>query len=171
MKCFVEKHLDKKSELKILDLGSQIVDKSHKSYKSLCAENWHYDGCDIESGTNVNVVMSGPYTIPKPDDYYDVIISGQAFEHIEFFWMTFLELARILKPGGLMCVIAPGTGPVHNCPIDCWRYHPDGMKAICKWINFELIDADMNLGNYWWDCTLIMKKPEIWAQTYKVIQQ
>ena len=31
------------------------------------------------------------------NDHYDVVISGQALEHIEFFWVTLGEIVRVTK--------------------------------------------------------------------------
>ena len=35
--------------------------------------------------------------IEIPDESYDVVISGQAFEHMEFFWKSIIEIKRILN--------------------------------------------------------------------------
>jgi hypothetical protein len=42
-----------------------------------------------------------------PGGYADVVISGQAFEHIEFFWLSWRETVRVLRQGGLIFLIAP----------------------------------------------------------------
>jgi SAM-dependent methyltransferase len=68
----------------------------------------------------------------------DLIISGQAFEHIEFFWRTWLEMVRVLKPGGKIFLIAPSRGPEHRYPVDCWRFYPDGFAALAKYGSLEL---------------------------------
>ena len=51
-----------------------------------------------------------PWIFPLEDDSYDAVISGQMLEHNAFFWLTFLEMARVLKMGGLMIHIAPSRG-------------------------------------------------------------
>jgi SAM-dependent methyltransferase len=157
--------------INVLDIGSQIVSEQQQSYKELFKDpKFKYEGCDIEKGLNVDIVMTNPYSIPVKDRSYDVIISGQTYEHIEFFWITSLELARIIKPGGLLCIIAPGGGQIHRFPVDCWRYHPDGMDAIIKWIGFDKIETSINLDAHWKDCVLIAKKPlNFWQPKYTVI--
>ena len=90
------------------------------------SDKWEYSGLDVEKGPNVDIVVENPYDWEIPDSSYDVVISGQAFEHIEFFWLTFLEMARVLKPQGLIILIAPSRGPQHRYPVDCWRFYPDG---------------------------------------------
>ncbi|HHB81093.1 MAG TPA: methyltransferase domain-containing protein [Aliiroseovarius sp.] len=102
---------------------------------------WEYHGLDLAEGPNVDVVLQDPWLFDLPDDQYDAIISGQMLEHNEFFWLTFLEMARVLKMGGMMVHIAPSRGPEHRDPQDCWRWYRDGMEAMAKWSGLELISA------------------------------
>jgi len=71
----------------------------------------------------------------------DVIISGQAFEHIEFFLLTWLGMVRVLKPRGLVFLIAPSRGPEHRFAVDCWRFYPDGYRALAKYGGLELVEV------------------------------
>ncbi len=91
--------------------------------------NWTYQGIDLNEGPNVDVVLTSPYKFPMADGHYDVLISGQAFEHVKFFWLTWMEMVRTLKPGGFIFLIAPSRGPEHRFPVDCWRFYPDGYRA------------------------------------------
>ena len=92
------------------------------------------------------------------DEIFDVVISGQTFEHIEFFWLTMQEIKRILKQTGLCCIIAPSSGPEHKFPIDCWRFFPDGMKAIAKYAKLSIIEVYSVIEDLWNDTILICKK-------------
>jgi len=94
---------------------------------------------DVLPGKNVDVVMKDAYVFPQPDNSVDIIVCGQAFEHIEFFWLTMLEMKRILKPEGYLFLIAPSTGPIHRYPVDCWRFYPDGFKALAGWSGLKLL--------------------------------
>jgi SAM-dependent methyltransferase len=95
----------------------------------------------------------------------DVVISGQAFEHIQYFWIAMLEIARVLRPGGLCCILAPSSGPEHRYPVDCWRFYPDGMVSLAQFAQMETLeavtqwddvgDADSNL---WHDSMLVCRK-------------
>lgn len=83
-------------KLRILDIGSYDV---NGSYRPLFERtNWDYQGVDVTPGPNVDIVLSSPYYWNLETGSADVIISGQAFEHIEFFWLTWLEMIRILMP-------------------------------------------------------------------------
>ena len=40
------------------------------------------------------------------------------------------EVARVVKPDGLVITIAPVSWPYHAAPIDCWRVYPAGLNAL-----------------------------------------
>ena len=110
MADFVQKYLHprRSQPLVILDLGSQDF---NGSYRSLF-ENppWRYVGLDMAPGKNVDVVLRDPYHWREiKAESADVIVSGQTFEHTEFFWLSMREIARALKVGGLLCLIAPSA--------------------------------------------------------------
>lgn len=80
------------SVLKIADLPSF-------NFPSL---NVNYTGVDHIAGPNVDVVIDIDKELPFPDSSVDVVISTSAFEHDQMFWITFLDLLRILKPNGML---------------------------------------------------------------------
>lgn len=142
MTAFRERYLAgrERESLVIADLGSYDV---NGSYRPLFGETaWRYLGLDVSPGPNVDIALKDPYRWPElGSDSADVVISGQALEHIEYFWLTMLEISRILKPGGLCCLIAPSGGPEHRFPVDCWRFYRDGMAALAAWSGFEILEA------------------------------
>ncbi len=170
MKWFVDHYATKipKSQVKVLDVGSYDV---NGSYKHLFDEKKYlYTGLDMEDGPNVDLVLKNPYDWDKiATDSFDVVISGQAFEHIEFFWITMSEMARVLKKDGLLCLIAPNGFGEHRHPVDCYRFFTDGMVALVRYISFEILHAHTNcapsINNTDWysetcaDSILIAKKP------------
>jgi SAM-dependent methyltransferase len=170
MLVFVQDYLKPEfsgKKLSILDVGSRDINGGYR--KLFEGEpHWTYMGLDIIEGENVDIVVKNIYSWYKiRDNRYDVVVCGQVFEHIEYPWLTIKEIARVLKPGGLLCLIAPSAGPEHRYPVDCYRYFPDGFKALAKWANLEVVAAyncwdvpDMeNEKNHWKDNVLIAKKP------------
>lgn len=153
--------------LKIYDLGSQDVNGSYKNIFD--APGWTYTGLDMESGKNVDVVLADPYSWKEiPSNHADIIISGQVFEHIKFFWVTMLEVSRILKPGGICCIIAPSGGHEHRYPVDCWRFYPDGFQALADFAGLEVREVFTQWNpdprynedsNAWKDSVLVCEKP------------
>lgn len=156
----------KEKPLKILDLGSQDINGSYK--KIFNEKPWTYQGMDMSAGKNVDMVLKNPYSWESiRSDSIDVLISGQALEHVEFFWITMLEIARILKPGGLCCIIAPSSGHEHRFPVDCWRFYCDGFKALSRFALLQEIKVYKqqepdpgytDSSNLWLDTVLICKK-------------
>jgi SAM-dependent methyltransferase len=168
MADFVNKYLKQKvnDPLVILDLGSQDINGTYKPLFS--STIWKYVGIDMTEGKNVDLVISSPYSWENIcSDYADVLISGQTFEHIEYIWLTMKEIYRVLKPGGLCCIIAPSNGIEHRYPTDCWRIYPDGFRALAKYAGLETIEIFTQWENHnypdgsdiWHDSVLICRKP------------
>lgn len=97
-------------------------------------EKAKYTGLDIQQGPNVDVVGSS-HNLPFNDSTFDIVISTSCFEHDEFFWITFLEISRVLKNNGYIYICAPSSGPYHPhlCPSDSWRFYPDSWRSLSRW--------------------------------------
>ena len=101
------------------------------------------------------------------DKSFDCVVCGQMFEHCEFFWLSMLEIYRILKPNGICCIIAPSGGPEHRYPVDCYRFYPDGLTAVARYAHLEVLEAyaqwneDIypDMDHDWRDCVMICKRP------------
>ena len=162
MEKFKNQYLDKDSVLDILDIGSFDSNEKPFNYGLLFNEkNWNYSGMDIREGPNVDLVVSDIYNwIEIDDESYDVVISGQAFEHMEFFWKAIAEIERILKHGGFCCIIAPSTGPVHRNPFDCFRFTSDGMCAMGEYAGLDVLESYTQTALVWNDSVLVAKKSD-----------
>ena len=115
---------------KILELGSLDI---NGSAKELIKSKVNYIGVDLCSGKNVDVVLDDPYKFPFENESIDIVITTSTFEHIEFFWLTYLEILRILKPKGLFYLNSPTNGNFHRHPTDNWRFYPDSGLALKNW--------------------------------------
>ena len=171
MSDFAKKNIRSNEKYKVLDVGSQMIDGQQGigSYKSIFDKypNVDYTGCDMVVGLNVDIVLKSPYNWSNiPENSFDFVISGQMLEHVEFPWLTFIEINRVLKPGGICCIIAPSAGIMHNYPLDCYRYYPDGMSALASYASLEVLEtfAEWEREKYpymnevWKDCVLIARK-------------
>ena len=165
MQYFKETYLNPNKELKILDIGSFDKDGNYNYGLILNEKKWTYHGLDLKQGNNIDIVVENAYDWEDEieDETYDLVISGQAFEHIEFFWLTLEQVKRVLKPGGLFFLIVPSTGPVHKNPYDCYRFNENAMKAMAKYINLRVIEYGTNfdkISDPWYDTFLVAKKSE-----------
>jgi ubiquinone/menaquinone biosynthesis C-methylase UbiE len=143
MQDFVDRFC--KDRVRVLDLGSCDVNLKVGNNRNL-HPNWEYIGADICNGNNVNIVLDDPYKWDFQDNEFDVVISSNTFEHIEYPWLTIVEMTRVLKPNGYMCIIVPLVCPTHVYPVDTYRYNEDGMRALAKWANLEVIET----GVFYW---------------------
>jgi SAM-dependent methyltransferase len=139
MSRLVKTHLAPADRLEVIDIGSQDMNGSYRPL--FTRPSWSYRGIDMAAGPNVDIVMPDPYQLPLASQSVDVVISGQALEHIEYFWITFLDMVRVLKRGGKMFLIAPSRGPEHRYPVDCWRFYPDGFRALARFGRVNLVEV------------------------------
>ncbi len=141
MALCIEKYMPNDRHYRVLDLGARLSPGQKMTHRQLLAKHdIQYVGTDVQTGNNVDIVMSKPYLIPAPSRSVDVLVSGQVFEHIPFHWATMLEIARVLRPGGHAFITAPSRGHVHST-YDCWRYYPDGYRAMAAWSALTLLEA------------------------------
>ncbi len=139
MSNFLNKYL-KNESLNILDVGSFVVKGQQKfgSYKQFMKSSWKYLGIDIAPGRNVDLIVEQyKWNI----GIFDVIITGQTLEHVEYPWLFMEEINNHLKSNGLCCIIAPAVIHEHKYPVDCYRYYPDGMKALASWVKFKVLEC------------------------------
>jgi SAM-dependent methyltransferase len=189
MKFCVDTYLRPGKHYRVVDIGSRISDGQEATHRDLLAD---YDcaitGVDVRAGRNVDVLMTKPYRLPLKSNSADLILSGQAFEHIPFFWASFLEMARVLAPGGLIFLTAPSRGHMHDLQ-DCWRYHPDGMRALAAFSRLKLKEAhtdfpptvagsrrldyaNLDTVNYYWGDTVgVFQKPKKYSKRVAVARE
>lgn len=162
--CWDKKEQDR---VKILDIGS--CDQNGSQRGLFADARYVYTGLDLEYGPNVDIVLQDAYAWSElNDNSYDLVISGQAFEHIEYPWLTIKEIARVMKPGGLLIVIAPSSGYEHKAPFDCYRYYSDGLRSLAKWAELCVyhvsvagvprMDVNDSWVSEWNDAVLVARK-------------
>ena len=100
-----------------------------------------------EPGQNVDIVAMAPCDWRDiANKSCDVVISGQTFEHIALPCLTMMEIARVLRPGGLAAITAPSAGYVHRFPLDSWRFYPGGLHALAAFAGLLLVEQHTDQG-------------------------
>lgn len=166
--------------LTVIDLGSstsqELIDAGLTHGALFDGLDATVIGVDIVDEPNVDVVLEKPYRLPFRSNSVDVVISGQVFEHIPFFWATVLEIARVLKPGGIFLMTAPSRGHKHMV-VDCWRYYDDGVRAMAAYSGLRVrrartdypvrhpggifeVPSYSQQDGYWGDTVGVLQKPE-----------
>lgn len=150
--------------LTILDVGSASIEGA-LSYKDVfTSPSWRYIGLDMSPGPNVDLVPSHPYHWYEIEDgTIDVVVSGQAFEHIEWPWLTIREIARVLRVNGIAAITAPSSGSVHRFPKDCWRFYPDGLPALAAYGGLLVVETH-------WDNTYAFPENAMWGDAFAILQ-
>jgi len=128
---YVDYCSDLSGDATVVDFGSYSV---NGNVRDIFEPYMKYIGIDMEAGPNVDIVCKNKST-PFESKSIDIIVSTSCFEHDTCFWMTFLEMCRIVKPSGYIYINAPSAGPYHGCPGDCWRFYKDSWKALESWGN------------------------------------
>lgn len=164
MELFKKNYLSAENSLEILNVGS--IDSTNEfDYKNIFNEsNWNYTCLSDKKSSKADIVVHDIYNWYEiEDDSFDVVFSSHFFEHLEFFWLSLSQIERVLKPGGLMCIIVPSAGPKHDYDLNnCFRFHTGGLKAMAKYIGFEILYAvvdESNEAKPFYNGCLVAKKP------------
>lgn len=68
----------------------------------------------------IRSIAMTPYKIPFADNTFDVVYSGQVFEHVQNYAESLAEIERALKPGGCSFHLFPRDSdqskPMSSCP-------------------------------------------------------
>jgi SAM-dependent methyltransferase len=140
----------------VVDVGGADV---NGGYRPIFDDpRYRYLTVDLAAGEGVDVVLDDPYRLPFADGSVDVVLSGQMLEHCEFFWLTFAEMMRVLKPEGYLFLIAPSAGPIHEYPVDCYRFYPDAYRALAKHAGCHLHEVWLDERGPWRDLVGVFAK-------------
>ena len=159
-KDFFEVYASKMEGGTVLDIGSQDV---NGSLRQVVPSRFKYVGVDFEKAKNVDVVLENPYVFPFADEAADILITSSCLEHSEFFWLTWLEILRVVKPNGLIYINVPSEGGFHPYPVDCWRFRLSAAPALQKWgkragFNPLLLEAYTDMEPPWHDYVAVFVK-------------
>ncbi|MTI58512.1 MAG: methyltransferase domain-containing protein [Firmicutes bacterium] len=154
-----------KTAISVIDIGGANINGSYRDIFS--NQRFIYKAVDLEENVGVDIVLNEPYSLPFKDNSIDIVLCGQVFEHVEYFWDLFSEIIRILKSDGIFFLIAPSAGPIHKFPVDCFRYNPDAYVGLAKRENCFLIDCWRDERGPWKELVGVFSKTKISKFQYK----
>lgn len=67
-----------------------------------------------------------------PDGSFDYVVCTEVLEHTLQPFDAAAELARLLKPGGLLFLTVPFNFRIHGPLPDCWRFTEHGLRALLE---------------------------------------
>lgn len=138
----------------VIDMGSYDV---NGTYRDLVAGK--YIGADIIAGPNVDVIVgSDSWDSQEP---VDAVISGQTIEHVADIPQFMTAIYSVLKPGGILCIIAPSAGDAHNYPIWVGHFGEARMREVVEAGGFEVLEISISETLPWKLTCCVAKKPEV----------
>lgn len=120
------------TRLKVIEFGG-FNDTDNAVQTVLQGHN--YTGIDTQSGMNIDVVCNSTYNLPLSDHSADVVFSTSHLQNDAFFWLSFLEMCRVVRLGGYIYVTAT-TNNAHTRK-NFWRFSGDCWKALSKWGDYN----------------------------------
>jgi SAM-dependent methyltransferase len=121
---------------KTLDLGAGTAKYRHL----IKPHTTEYVTFDMVPGPHVDIV-GDILNLSLVSASFDTVISTQVLEHVRRPWVMVSEIARILRPGGVVVVSAPFLVPYHADPYDFFRYTTEGMRGILEDHGFEVLEC------------------------------
>ena len=134
-----------KPGFRILEVGSREVTGRSSARERF--SNGEYVGFDYYAGNNVNVVgdahkLSSYFS---EGDKFDIIYSSACFEHFAMPWIVAVEMAKLLKIGGLVFVETHFAFSTHERPWHFFHFSDAALKVLfSKALGFECIEAGMS---------------------------
>ena len=121
---------------RVIEIGSRA--RSGIARRELFGEN--YLGVDILPGENVDVIADAHFLSDAVQGPFDFAYSVSTFEHLMMPWQAAVEIAKIMRIGGLIFVQAPQTWPLHDEPWDFFRFSRDAWRALFNYASgFEIV--------------------------------
>ena len=75
---------------------------------------------------------------PLAVEAFDIVIIEQVLEHVLWPVRAARNLHQMVRPGGVLVVTTPFLVNVHECPVDCTRWTPLGLKHLLAEGGFPL---------------------------------
>jgi SAM-dependent methyltransferase len=118
-------------------------------YRSLVmSRGGHYLGADFGDGADVAILPDGH--VVRDDASVDVVLSIQVLEHVRDLDTYFNEIARILKPGGVLLLSTHGTWLYHPHPEDHRRWTRPGLANEIESRGWKVTSCESIVGPLAW---------------------
>jgi SAM-dependent methyltransferase len=84
-------------------------------------------------------VFADSLRLPFAEGAFDTAIATQVLEHLGRPVDFLQEIARVLRPGGVLILSAPMTWPLHEEPHDYFRYTIHGLRRLARDAGLEVL--------------------------------
>jgi SAM-dependent methyltransferase len=132
---------------RVLDVGAGAG--QYRPLFAICAYKAHDFGQELQTIGHYTPLdyQSDILAIPVPDESFDVILCTEVLEHVPEPIKAVVEMARVLRPGGLMLLSAPLGCLLHQEPhIYYGGYTPYWYRRFLGAAGCDVISIDANQG-------------------------
>jgi len=91
------------SNTRILEIGADNIPSTYR--KIIKGDNIIWDTIDLQEREGFTYVSNSEYSYPIESNTYDIVLSGQVFEHVRKPWRWMKELERFCKVGGVYGIV------------------------------------------------------------------
>lgn len=130
---------------RVLEIGSREVTGTSTARQDFA--NAEYIGFDYYPGRNVDVIgdvhrLSSYF---DQQERFDLIVSYACFEHFAMPWVAVVEIAKMLKVGGVLYVKTHFSYSAHERPWNFFQFSDMGLRVLfSEALGFECLDAGMS---------------------------
>ena len=143
----------------LLDLGC-----GGQPYRDVFNHVERYIGLDLPPNRRVDVHGDG-VALPFKDAVFDTVLCNEVLEHVPEPARLMAEVARVLKPGGVLLLTTPQTWGLHMEPYDFYRYTKYGLRYLAEKSGLEVIEVAPTCGLW---ATLAQRFADTVIYTYAV---
>ena len=143
----------------LLDIGC-----GGQPYCGLLRHVERYIALDLFCNHEVDVCGDG-LALPFSDTVFDSVLCSEVLEHVPEPCVLMREVWRVLKPGGVLLLIAPQTWGLHAEPYDFYRYTKYGLQYLAEKAGLEVVELDPTCG-FW--ATAVQRFADTVVSTYGV---
>ena len=122
--------------------GGLLCDVGAGAEASIVAAAWpgRRLALDVVPGGGLDVIADG-HALPLGDSTVAAVLLMEVLEHVREPGRLLHECARVLVPGGHLCVTAPQYHITHNHPGDYFRFTRQGLEALCAGAGLSVVAA------------------------------
>jgi SAM-dependent methyltransferase len=134
-----------KTGMRVLEIGSREVTGTSNARKEFSRAD--YVGFDYYPGKNVDVVGDAHRlsTYFHKKDKFDIVYSSACFEHFAMPWIVAVEIAKVLKVGGVVFIETHFSFSSHERPWHFFQFSDMALRVLfSKELGFECIEAGMS---------------------------
>jgi SAM-dependent methyltransferase len=138
----------------VLEVGGYTLSKC--AIDLFPEQRFRYRDLDIEAVDIPDTIVADitDCRVQVPDDSVDLVISCDVLEHIARPWLAAAEIARILRPGGVVVTRTVWAWRNHPCPIDYWRFSAECLEFLfapleCLEKGYDLSERRADNPGFW----------------------